>query len=200
MQGRRRLQPSDTNSPNPFPRPGAPFRGRPGGKNTQGRRPRSSGRACIRIRPLPSGNPPHSRTRQSAPRQTRFHPPSPERACFRHADPRPPPRRKAAGDLTTPRRRAPAEHDKELKAATARGLHLFPFRTEKLNPGAPMILRKRESRSPPPPSVPGEPNGSPGTPFLCARGARLPAAAACPRHDGADTARLAAGARLAHKL
>ena len=79
--------------------------------------------------------------------------------------PRPPPRRKAAGDLTTPRRRAPAEQNKELKAATARGLHLFPFRTEKLNPGAPMILRKRESRSPPPPSVPGEPHGSPGTPF-----------------------------------
>ena len=29
------------------------------------------------------------------------------------------------------------------------GLHLFPFRTEKLNPSAPMVLRKRESRSPP---------------------------------------------------
>ena len=28
--------------------------------------------------------------------------------------------------------------------------HLFPFRTEKLSPTAPMVLRKRESRSPPP--------------------------------------------------
>ena len=27
--------------------------------------------------------------------------------------------------------------------------HLFPFRTEKLSPTAPMVLRKRESRSPP---------------------------------------------------
>lgn len=32
----------------------------------------------------------------------------------------------------------------------ARGLHLYPFRTEKLNLAAPMILRKWESRSPPP--------------------------------------------------
>ena len=29
------------------------------------------------------------------------------------------------------------------------GDHLFPFRTEKLSPTAPMVLRKRESRSPP---------------------------------------------------
>ena len=32
----------------------------------------------------------------------------------------------------------------------ASGFHLFPFRTEKLSPTAPMVLRKRESRSPPP--------------------------------------------------
>ena len=32
------------------------------------------------------------------------------------------------------------------KAATARGIHLFPFRTEKLSPATPMVLRKRESR------------------------------------------------------
>ena len=31
----------------------------------------------------------------------------------------------------------------------AAGFHLFPFRTEKLSPTAPMVLRKRESRSPP---------------------------------------------------
>ena len=36
------------------------------------------------------------------------------------------------------------------KAAIAAGSHLFPFRTEKLSPPAPMVLRKRESRSPPP--------------------------------------------------
>ena len=35
---------------------------------------------------------------------------------------------------------------KETKAAIARGFHLFPFRTEKLNPAAPMVLRKWESR------------------------------------------------------
>ena len=32
---------------------------------------------------------------------------------------------------------------------TAAGFHLFPFRTEKLSPPAPMVLRQRESRSPP---------------------------------------------------
>ena len=32
---------------------------------------------------------------------------------------------------------------------TAPGPHLFPFRTEKLSPAAPMVLRQRESRSPP---------------------------------------------------
>ena len=32
------------------------------------------------------------------------------------------------------------------KAVTARGIHLFPFRTEKLNPATPMVLRKWESR------------------------------------------------------
>ena len=34
--------------------------------------------------------------------------------------------------------------------AIAAGSHLFPFRTEKLSPCTPMVLRKRESRSPPP--------------------------------------------------
>ena len=33
--------------------------------------------------------------------------------------------------------------------AIVSGFHLFPFRTEKLSPTAPMVLRKRESRSPP---------------------------------------------------
>ena len=38
-------------------------------------------------------------------------------------------------------------HSKDVtKAVTARGLHLFPFRTEKLNPATPMVLRKWESR------------------------------------------------------
>ena len=37
----------------------------------------------------------------------------------------------------------------KTKAAIARGFHLFPFRTEKLNPAAPMVLRKWESRQPP---------------------------------------------------
>ena len=38
------------------------------------------------------------------------------------------------------------EAEKENKVAIARGLHLFPFRTEKLNPATPMVLRKWESR------------------------------------------------------
>ena len=37
-----------------------------------------------------------------------------------------------------------------IMVATALVSHLFPFRTEKLSPTAPMVLRKRESRSPPP--------------------------------------------------
>ena len=42
------------------------------------------------------------------------------------------------------------------KVVIAQGLHLFPSRTEKLNLAAPMILRKWESRSPPP----SEPRGT----------------------------------------
>ena len=33
-----------------------------------------------------------------------------------------------------------------FKAVIARGIHLFPFRTEKLSPVTPMVLRKWESR------------------------------------------------------
>ena len=40
--------------------------------------------------------------------------------------------------------------DKEIKVVIAWGFHLFPFRTEKLNLTTPMVLRKWESRSPPP--------------------------------------------------
>ena len=36
--------------------------------------------------------------------------------------------------------------ENETKVVIARGLHLFPFRTEKLNPATPMVLRKRKSR------------------------------------------------------
>ena len=31
---------------------------------------------------------------------------------------------------------------KDIKVVIARGIHLFPFRTEKLSPAAPMVLRK----------------------------------------------------------
>ena len=34
----------------------------------------------------------------------------------------------------------------ETKVVIARGFHLFPFRTEKLNPVTPMVVRKCESR------------------------------------------------------
>ena len=36
-----------------------------------------------------------------------------------------------------------------FRGGFSRGAHLFPFRTQKLSPLAPMVLRKRESRSPP---------------------------------------------------
>ena len=36
-----------------------------------------------------------------------------------------------------------------IQVAIAAGFHLFPFRTEKLSPFTPMVLRKWESRSPP---------------------------------------------------
>ena len=38
------------------------------------------------------------------------------------------------------------ETKKEIQVTIAQGLHLFPFRTEKLNLVTPMVLRKRESR------------------------------------------------------
>ena len=38
---------------------------------------------------------------------------------------------------------------RKIKAVMAAGFHLFPFRTEKLSPPAPMVLRKWESRRPP---------------------------------------------------
>ena len=34
-----------------------------------------------------------------------------------------------------------ASSEQVTKAVTARGIHLFPFRTEKLNPFAPMVLQ-----------------------------------------------------------
>ena len=40
--------------------------------------------------------------------------------------------------------------------------HLFPFRTEKLSPTAPMVRRKRESRSPPSFQSPRPFSGHPG--------------------------------------
>ena len=51
------------------------------------------------------------------------------------------------------------------KVVIAQGLHLFPSRTEKLNLAAPMILRKWESRSPPP----LEPRGTKPRGFFFAR-------------------------------
>ena len=50
--------------------------------------------------------------------------------------------------------------DNVIEAATARRLHPFPFRTGQLSSGAPMVLRKRESRSPPSSSLPPFPSPS----------------------------------------
>ena len=38
-------------------------------------------------------------------------------------------------------------HVNLIKVAIVAGFHLFPFRTEKLSPFTPMVLRKWESRS-----------------------------------------------------
>ena len=53
-----------------------------------------------------------------------------------------------------------------IKAAIARGIHLFPSRTEKLSPAAPMVLRKWESRSPPHKKPGQDASRCPGFPFL----------------------------------
>ena len=171
MQGRRRPQPSCTNSPNPFPNPSAsPERGRTEEQDTRQESRRNGGRACIRIRPLPSpGFLFRERVRPLA------HAPRPRAAARRLPSCTPPPRpqqrrmrsrrpHNAAGARRKPYPPRRTAH-RRLKAATAGGLHLFPFRTEKLNPRAPMILRKRESRSPPPPCAP-ESNKLPGALFF----------------------------------
>ena len=82
-----------------------------------------------------------------------------------------------------PRGRRPAARKKEIKAGTARGIHLFPSRTEKLSHAAPMVLRKRESRSPPH-------EGKPGQRAIAARASLFCAEAPChgpvrmPYHGG----------------
>ena len=67
--------------------------------------------------------------------------------------------------LSAARLRAVRRH--AFPVAIAAGLHLFPSRTEKLSPPAPMVLPLvgRESRSPPL-SAPPEPQGS-GRAFFC---------------------------------
>ena len=67
--------------------------------------------------------------------------------------------------LSAARLRAVRRH--AFPVAIAAGLHLFPSRTEKLSPPAPMVLPLvgRESRSPPL-SAPPEPQGSGGAFFL----------------------------------
>ena len=61
----------------------------------------------------------------------------------------------------------------ELMAAMAPGHHLFPSRTEKLSPAAPMVLRKRESRQPPAFFTVSPERNAPGTPFLFSAPCRL---------------------------
>ena len=69
--------------------------------------------------------------------------------------------------------------DNVIEAATARRLHPFPFRTGQLSSGAPMVLRKRESRSPPSSSLPHFPSpsqegGRGGGRVFCGRTAPFP--------------------------
>ena len=69
--------------------------------------------------------------------------------------------------------------DNVIEAATARRLHPFPFRTGQLSSGAPMVLRKRESRSPPSSSLPPFPSpsqegGRGGGRVFCGRAVPVP--------------------------
>ncbi len=123
-------------------------------------RPRDS--SSERVRPLAhDAAPPHAR--RASPRlPSCTPPPRPQQRRMRSRRPH-----NAAGARRKPYPPRRTAH-RRLKAATAGGLHLFPFRTEKLNPRAPMILRKRESRSPPPPCAP-ESNKLPGALFFCTR-------------------------------
>ena len=56
------------------------------------------------------------------------------------------PRTSAEADAKAESKKSRASSEQVTKAVTARGIHLFPFRTEKLNPATPMVLRKWESR------------------------------------------------------
>ena len=63
-----------------------------------------------------------------------------------------------------------------IQAAIARRLHLFPSRTEQLSSAAPMVLRQRESRSPPSwgsPSVPQSAEGGNPSFYAAPRGRRF---------------------------
>ena len=53
---------------------------------------------------------------------------------------------KAETEAKAESKKSRASSEQVTKAVTARGIHLFPFRTEKLNPATPMVLRKWESR------------------------------------------------------
>ena len=92
--------------------------------------------------------------------------PQARRACRPRGGgcPRAPPA-SASESFSAAQPRAVRRHD--FPVATAAGLHLFPSRTEKLSPPAPMVLPLvgRESRSPPI-SAPPEPHGSGGAFFM----------------------------------
>ena len=77
----------------------------------------------------------------------------------------------------------------KTKAAIARGFHLFPFRTEKLNPAAPMVLRKWESRQPPPSEAGINPPIDPGL-FFFAPGPKAHRTHCSPTHTLATAAPL----------
>ena len=120
VHGRQRPEPSDTNSPTPFRQ-----------RNTQG--VNLTGGHTDRKSPIKrKATNPCSSESASSKREARARLPLPPPSFYliRH--------RAAA-------RRSPVTENK-TQAAIARGFHLFPFRTEKLNPAAPMVLRKRESR------------------------------------------------------
>ena len=90
--------------------------------------------------------------------------PQARRACRPRGGALPAPR---FAPLLLPAARLRAVRRHAFPVAIAAGLHLFPSRTEKLSPPAPMVLPLvgRESRSPPL-SAPPEPQGSGGAFFL----------------------------------
>ena len=159
MQARRRAQPSSTNHPNPF-RAAMPLniesrwppqRETDREATAEARRrerkgkPRAPRRRCLRQGRCRSRTGPERHTLANNQSSGPFlHPTRAGETAEPDSETERQPAERGAAGMEPGTRRTRTE--RETKVATARGLHLFPFRTEKLNPATPMVLRKWESR------------------------------------------------------